>query len=211
MKLTKYEHACMVIEKGDSALVIDPGGFTMPLTDLMDVVAVVITHEHGDHWTAEQLTRIKERNPKVRFFGPSGVAAAAPGFEIEVVAAGDTVTVEPFTLKFFGEKHAVIHESIPLVDNVGVLVNDELYYAGDSYTVPGVSVPVLAAPVGAPWLKIGEAMDYVLAVKPRQAFPVHEAVLSQIGRNLGNDRLRNATEQGGGEFVVLEAGESLEL
>jgi hypothetical protein len=40
---------------------------------------------------------------------------------------------------------------------------------------------------------------------------VHEAVLSQIGRNLGNDRLRNATEQGGGEFVVLEAGESLEL
>ncbi|HQJ35511.1 MAG TPA: MBL fold metallo-hydrolase, partial [Rhodoglobus sp.] len=113
MKLTKYEHACMVIEKADVSLVIDPGGYTMPLTDLLNVVAVVITHEHGDHWTAEQLTRIKERNPKVRFFGPSGVAAAAPDFEIEIVRAGDTVTVEPFTLRFFGEKHAVIHESIP--------------------------------------------------------------------------------------------------
>ena len=43
MKLTKYEHACMVIEKADVSLVIDPGGYTMPLTDLMDVVAVVIT------------------------------------------------------------------------------------------------------------------------------------------------------------------------
>ena len=201
----------MVVEKGDASLVIDPGAFTMPLTDLVDVAAVVITHEHGDHWTAEQLTRIKDRNPTVRFFGPSGVAAAAPDFDIEVVKAGDVVTVDPFTLQFFGEKHAVIHASIPLVDNVGVFVNDTLYYGGDSYTVPGVTVPVLAAPVGAPWLKIGEAMDYVLEVSPTRTFPVHEAVLSQIGRTLGNERLRAATEKGGGEFVVLEAGESLEL
>lgn len=201
----------MVIEKADACLVIDPGGFTMPLTDLMNVIAVVITHEHGDHWTAEQLTRIKDRNPAVRFFGPSGVAAVARDFDIEVVKAGDVVTVDPFTLQFFGEKHAVIHASIPLVDNVGVLVNDTLYYGGDSYTVPGVTVPVLAAPVGAPWLKIGEAMDYLLAVTPARALPVHEAVLSQIGRNLGNERLRATTERGGGEFVVLEAGESIEL
>lgn len=201
----------MVIEKADACLVIDPGRFTMPLTDLMNVIAVVITHEHGDHWTAEQLTRIKDRNPKVRIFGPNGVAAAASDFDIEVVKAGDVVTVDPFTLQFFGEKHAVIHASIPLVDNVGVLVNDTLYYGGDSYTVPGVTVPVLAAPVGAPWLKIGEAMDYLLAVTPARALPVHEAVLSQIGRNLGNERLRATTERGGGEFVVLEAGESIEL
>lgn len=211
MKLTKYEHACMVIEKGDASLIIDPGSFTMPLGDLYGVVAVVITHEHADHWTADQLTRIIQSNPKARLFGPSGVAAAAVDFEVEVVKAGDVITVEPFTLQFFGEKHAVIHESIPVVDNVGVLVNDTLYYGGDSYTVPGVAVPVLAAPVGAPWLKIGEAMDYVLAVKPRRALPVHEAVLSQIGRKLGNDRLANVTELGGGEFTVLEAGESLEL
>ena len=144
MKLTKYEHACMVIEKGDELLVIDPGGYTMPLTDLRKVVAVVITHEHADHWTAEQLTRILGNNPKARLLGPSGVAVAASDFDIEVVAHGDTVTVESFELKFFGEKHAVIHESIPVIDNVAVLVNNTFYYAGDSYTVPGVDVPVLA-------------------------------------------------------------------
>ncbi len=211
MKLTKYEHACMVIQKGDSCLVIDPGGFTTPLTDLDGVVGIVITHEHADHWTAEQLTRILDRNKGARIFGPAGVVAAAPDFTIERVAAGDVIEVDPFTLKFFGEKHAIIHSSIPIVDNVAVLVDDTFYYAGDSYTVPGVEVGTLAVPVGAPWLKIGDVIDFVEAIKPRKALPVHEAVLSVIGKNMANGRVEAATTRNGGEFFALETEESLEL
>jgi L-ascorbate metabolism protein UlaG (beta-lactamase superfamily) len=211
MKLTKYEHACMVIQKGDSLLVIDPGGFTTPLTDLDGVVGIVITHEHADHWTAEQLTRILDRNKGARIFGPAGVVVAAPDFTIETVAAGDKIEVDPFELKFFGEKHAVIHSSIPIVDNVAVLVDDTFYYAGDSYTVPGVEVGTLAVPVGAPWLKIGDVIDYVEAIKPRKSLPVHEAVLSVIGKNMANGRVEAATTRNGGEFFALDAEESLEL
>ncbi len=212
MKLTKYEHSTLVIEKSGAALVIDPGSFTMPLSDISGVVAIVITHEHADHWTAEQLTRLLDRNPKARILGPAGVAAAASDFAVETVAGGDTVEVEPFTLRFFGEKHAVIHSSIPIVDNVGVLVDDSLYYAGDSYTVPeGVEVDTLAVPIGAPWLKIGDAMDYVLELKPRRSFPVHDSVLSQIGKTMTQARIEAATQQNGGEFFVLEAGESFDL
>lgn len=211
MKLTKFEHSCIILTKGDSTVVIDPGSFTTPLTDTSGVVAIVITHEHADHWTPEQLTRLLDRNPGARILGPAGVAAAAADFAVETVKDGDTVEIEPFSLKFFGEKHAVIHSSIPIVDNVGVLVDDSLYYAGDSYTVPGVAVETLAVPIGAPWLKIGDAMDYVLEVKPRRSFPVHDSVLSQIGKNLTQARIEAVTEEGGGSFFVLEAGESLDL
>ncbi|MBN9240257.1 MAG: MBL fold metallo-hydrolase [Micrococcales bacterium 70-64] len=211
MKLTKFEHSCLVVEKAGSRLVIDPGSFTLPLADLDGVVAIVITHEHADHWTPEHLERILDRNPDARILGPAGVAAAAKDFTVETVAGGDTVEVEPFSLRFFGEKHAVIHSSIPVVDNVGVMVDEKLYYGGDSYTVPDVPVEVLAAPIGAPWLKIGEAMDYVLEVKPRRSFPIHEAVLSQIGKTMTQARIEAVTQQGGGEFFVLEPGESLEL
>lgn len=211
MKVTKHEHACVVIDKGGSTLVIDPGSFTTPLGELVAVVAVVITHEHPDHWTPQQLQRILERNPKARVLGPAGVAAAASDFAVEVVHDGDELTVEPFDLKFFGKQHAIIHESIPVIDNVGVLVDDEFYYAGDSYTVPPVAVGTLAAPVGAPWLKIGDAMDYVLAVKPRRAFPSHEATLSQIGKAMANARIETVTQRVGGEFFPLEPGESLDL
>jgi len=211
MKLTKFEHSCLVLDKNGSTLIIDPGSFTMPLTDIMGVVAVVITHEHADHWTPEQLTRILDRNPGARILGPAGVAAAATGFEVEVVKDGDTVEIEPFTLAFYGEKHAVIHSSIPVIDNVGVLVDGELYYGGDSYTVPPVAVNTLAAPIGAPWLKIGDAMDYVLAVKPKRSFPIHDMTLSQAGKSMTQDRIRAVTEQGGGEFFVLEPGQSYDL
>ena len=69
----------------------------------------------------------------------------------------------------------------------------------------------LAAPAGAPWLKISEAIDYVLAVAPKRALPVHEMVLSIAGKGLANQRLSWAVEQGGGEYFVLEPGESIDL
>jgi L-ascorbate metabolism protein UlaG (beta-lactamase superfamily) len=211
MKLTKYEHACMVLQKGDSTLVIDPGAYTTPLTDLDGVAAIVITHEHADHWTAEQLTRLLDRNPDAKIFAPAGAAAAATDFEVETVAEGDEKSVGPFNLKFFGRTHAVIHSSIPVVDNVAVLVDDTLYYPGDSFTVPPVEVGTLAVPMGAPWLKISEVMDFVEQVKPRKSFGVHEAGLSVIGKNLSNARIETMTARGGGEFFPLETGESLEL
>ena len=212
MRVTKQEHAALIIESTGKTLVVDPGVFTTALVGLNEVVAIVITHEHADHWTPEQLTRIIDRSPGLKIFGPSGVAAAATGFDVTVVNEGDTVDVEPFTLRFFGGKHAIIHESLPIVDNLGVLVNDTLYYPGDSFFVPeGVEVDTLAAPIGAPWLKIGEAMDFISAVKPRQAFGIHEMTLSTAGKGMSHDRLKWATEQGGGEYFALEPNESLDL
>lgn len=214
MRLTKFEHAALMIEDSGSRLFIDPGKFTTPITEATGAVAVVITHQHDDHWTPEQLGRIAAKSPGVRFFGPAGVvhAAAERGIEVEGVHAGDEVLVEPFRLRFFGGRHAVIHASIPVIDNLGVLVNKALYYAGDSFSVPdGVAVDVLAAPAGAPWMKLAESMDYVTAVAPRRAFPTHEMVLSRAGKDLSNARLRWATEQGGGEYFALEPGDTLDF
>jgi L-ascorbate metabolism protein UlaG (beta-lactamase superfamily) len=212
MKVTKQEHACLIVESAGAQLIIDPGSFTTLLVGMSDVVAIVITHEHADHWTSEQLEHILERNPDARTFGPPGVVAAANNFSVESVKAGDTIEVDPFTLRFFGSRHAVIHSSIPIVDNVGVLVNGELYYAGDSYTVPeGVDVGTLAAPAGAPWLKIGDVMDFVAAVAPQRSFATHEMVLSAAGKSMSNARIKSVTEACGGEFFDLKPGDSINL
>ncbi|WP_353988162.1 MBL fold metallo-hydrolase [Ruicaihuangia caeni] len=211
MRIIKHEHACLVVEHEGRKLVIDPGSFTPPLEGIGDVDAIVITHEHADHWTPEQLSGILEGNPDAVIFGPAGVVKAAEGFAVHEVAEGDTAQAGTFSLRFFGKDHAVIHSSIPVIDNVGVLVNDTLYYGGDSYTQPGVEVEVLAAPVGAPWLKIGEVIDYVLAVKPKRVFGTHNAPLSPLGENMANARLTWAAEQVGGEFVPLMPGERIEV
>ncbi|CAN5217668.1 MBL fold metallo-hydrolase [soil metagenome] len=211
MKLTKFEHSCLVIELEKSKLVIDPGSFTIPLVDYTGIVAVVITHEHADHWTPEHLERILRDSPNARLFAPEGVATAAADFAVTVVHDGDVVVAEPFTLAFYGGQHAVIHSSIPVIDNLGVMINDTVFYPGDSFTVPPVPVDVLATPVGAPWLKISEVMDYVTAVAPKRSFPVHEMVLSVAGKAMGNDRIGAMTTAAGGTPFVLEPGESIDL
>lgn len=210
MRVTKREHACQILERDGQRLVIDPGGFTAPF-DVEDIVAVVVTHEHPDHWTPEHLDRILAASPGARRYGPAGVVAAAAEFEFDEVSSGDELRAGPFALRFFGGGHAVIHESIPVIDNLGVLVDGDYFYGGDALLPPGVPVRTLAAPAGAPWLKIGEAMDYVLAVRPALVIPVHEAVLSDAGHGFADQRLAWAAGQGGGRYTRLGTGESLEV
>ncbi len=212
MRVTKFEHATLTLLEAGRTVVVDPGSLTTPLADLEELVGIVITHEHPDHWTPDHLDRLLKAYPGTPIYAPEGVARAAAGYDVTVVRPGYTVELEPFRLEFFGGRHAVIHESIPVIDNVGVLVNDDFYYPGDSYALPsGRSVRLLAAPLGAPWLKIGDAMDFVLAVAPRQAFGTHDMTLSRIGKDMARARLQWATEQDGGEFLLLDPGESTDI
>lgn len=210
MQITKLEHAALVLEEAGRRLVVDPGGLTNPILGLGDVDAIVITHEHADHWTADQLQRILDMSPKAVVLAPSSVARAAEGIAIQVVAPGEAVEVGAWRLRFFGGNHAVIHSSIPVVENLGVLVNERLYYPGDSFHIPiGVEVDTLAAPAGAPWLKVAEAMDYIAQVAPKRAFGTHDGVLSAAGIGLVHDRLKAVTEAKGGEYFPLKPGESI--
>ena len=212
MRITKFEHAGLRIDDSGETMLVDPGGFTNLPADLGQVTAAVITHEHPDHFDPANLQRIREIAPHVPIYAPAGVAATASDVAVTVIAPDESATVGAFTLRFFGGEHAVIHRTLPRIENVGVLINDELYYPGDSYAVPaGVEVQTLAAPLGAPWLKIGDAMDFVLAVRPRRAFGTHDMTLSQIGREMHRQRLRWATEADGGEFFDLDPGDVLEV
>jgi L-ascorbate metabolism protein UlaG (beta-lactamase superfamily) len=211
MKITKHGHACLKVEIDSQTLIIDPGSYTEELASLGNVVAVVITHKHDDHCDDAKIAKIKKDNPAVQIFGTSEVAARLSGMDVTTVYHGDYYEVGGFKLEFFGDMHQIIHQSIPLIQNTSVLVNGDLYYAGDSYTPPDVKVKALACPTSAPWLKIGDVMDYIKEIKPAICFPTHNALLGQLGHDLNNSRVKQVTEEHGGKFVYLEAGQSLEL
>jgi L-ascorbate metabolism protein UlaG (beta-lactamase superfamily) len=189
MQLTKYEHACFTVEKDNQLLVVDPGEWSSDFISPSNVVAIVITHDHSDHFDHEQLAAIIDENPEAVIVAPETVTSKIEVFHTKTVQPGDTFDIGPFHLEFFGGKHASIHPSIPQTANVGVLINDLLYYPGDSLTLPGRSVDTLALPVAAPWLKISESMDFLMQIRPRLAFPTHDAVLSNIGKELIDGRL----------------------
>jgi L-ascorbate metabolism protein UlaG (beta-lactamase superfamily) len=211
MKIIKRAHACLELELDGKKALIDPGFYTEDVSGLTDVVALVITHSHDDHCFKTQVAGIVKTNPAIKIFGTSEVATKLSGFDVTTVYHGDFYQEQGFSFEFFGDMHQIIHESIPLIQNTGVMVNNQLYYPGDSYTTPDQPVEILACPTSAPWLKIGEVMDFVAAVKPKQSFATHNALLSDLGHDLNNGRVKLVTEQFGGKFIYLKVGESLNI
>ncbi|MCC3276257.1 MULTISPECIES: MBL fold metallo-hydrolase [unclassified Arthrobacter] len=50
MELTKYGHACVRLTAGSDTVAIDPGGLTPQPEAWRTARAVLITHEHFDHF-----------------------------------------------------------------------------------------------------------------------------------------------------------------
>lgn len=210
MRISKYEHALLVVEQAAAQLVIDPGSYSN-LPALQNVVAVVFTHLHDDHTSLEHAQTISRNFPAVKMFGTQEVVEKLTGLNVQAVYHGDHYEVGPFQIDFYGDLHQVIHRSIPLVQNVGVMVNSQLYYPGDSYTFPEQSVEILACPTSAPWLRISDVIDFLDLIKPKKCFATHNALLSEQGHALQNNRVQQIVEKHGGEFRYLNVGESWQL
>ena len=202
MRLTKYEHACFMIEHDGASLIVDPGEFTTNFVAPDTVVAVVITHEHQDHLSSARLRDITTKNPDAIIYGHADVMAKVDG-KTQAVVANEGIGIGPFKLEFFGGTHATIHSDMPPVANLGVMINDTLYYPGESFTLPGRPVAVLALPVAAPWMKVSEAIDFVRTVKPDRAFPTHDAILSDTGKGLPDRLIPALTEAMGIRYERL--------
>jgi L-ascorbate metabolism protein UlaG (beta-lactamase superfamily) len=210
MKISKYEHALLVIEESAAQVVLDPGSYSK-LPELSNVVAVVFTHLHDDHTSIQHAEVISKNFPGVKMFGTQEVVDKLAGLNVQVVYHGDHYEVGPFAIDFYGDLHQVIHRSIPLVQNVGVMINSKLYYPGDSYTFPEQSVEVLACPTSAPWLRISDVIDFLDLLRPRKCFATHNALLSDQGHALQNNRVQEIVEKHGGEFRYLKVGDNWQL
>ena len=209
MKLTKYGHACVVLEEQGKKLVIDPGVFTDDFGGLDGIVAVVVTHVHPDHFNPQHLDAIFAANPDAKLFSVQEVAEQYA--KAAAVHSGQQEASGPFALRFSGEMHELIHDSLPRPHNTAVTVNDAFFYPGDSYTLPDAPVRVLAVPANAPWMKIADSIDYIAHVKPERCLPTHNGLLSEAGHTIYNGGLKRGADAAGAEFVFLRPGESLDI
>lgn len=217
MKLTKLEHSGVVLEKDGAKLVFDPVEFAASLPALEQVAAIVITHVHSDHLQSERITAILDRNPEAKIFAPADAAEAIlnalGAVDVTTVAAGDTAEVGGFRLEFFGKDHASITAGKVPCQNIGVVVDGKLTNPGDSFDLLELNgaVETLLVPEVAPWEKISETMEFIKLAKPRVAVPVHDGLLSEMGKTIYDNSLRGACEAIGTEFAPLGIGESIEI
>lgn len=186
MQLVKHTHACVEIGPDGSGVLIDPGSFS---TDAAALVAranaVLITHEHFDHVAVDVLDDALRTRSDLSVWGPAAVTERwriDHSDRVHAVADGDRFTANGVDVAVHGDLHASIHADIPQVTNVGYLLEGKVYHPGDAYHVPDSPVDTLLLPTSGPWTKLGEAVDYVRAVRPNALIQIHEVMLSDQGQ-----------------------------
>jgi L-ascorbate metabolism protein UlaG (beta-lactamase superfamily) len=184
MEVTHFGHSCVLLDTGAARLLIDPGNFSRGFEEVTGLDAVLVTHQHPDHLDRERLPAVLAGNPGVRLVVDSGTAgqlAQVPLGDVrpETVEPGTTVSVGGARVEVLGGRHAVIHPDIPVIPNNAYLVDGTHLHPGDSITVvPAEPLDVLFLPATAPWEKLSETVDYLRAVAPRVAVPIHQAMLA---------------------------------
>ena len=218
MKLTKYTHACVRLEKDGHVLVLDPGTFSETAEALDGAQAVLITHEHGDHVDVPAMVNALRGSDSLAVFAPAGVAAhlreesPQAAARIHTVEPGTSFDAAGFDVRSFGGQHALIHPQIPMVANIGYLVDGNVYHPGDSFIIPdGLSVQTLLVPVHAPWSKVAEVLDFVIAVRAPRAFQIHDGLLNEMGLQFVESHVTRLGLKYGTEYTHLAPRESVEI
>ncbi len=180
IQIVHFGHSCVLVESGSARLLIDPGNFSNGFEQLTGLDAVLVTHQHPDHLDLDRLPALLDGNPRAELVVDSGSAdqLTEAGLAHQVAGPGEQLRLGGITVDVIGGDHAVIHPDIPIIPNNGYLFEGSVLHPGDSFTAPPAPVDALLLPTGAPWLKLSEAVDYLRAVAPPLAVPIHQAVLA---------------------------------
>ena len=211
MKITKFGHCCLLIEENGVRILTDPGTYSTQQSEVKNIDFILITHEHADHFHVDSLKALLKNNPRAKVITNKSVGALLEENSIafSLVEDGQNFDADGVLIEGFGKDHALMHTSIPPIQNTGYFIADKLFYPGDAFTNPGKQVEVLALPVAGPWMRLLEAIDYAVEVKPKICFPVHEGILKQTGSTHAIPP--KVLESEGIKFMVMEIDKEYEF
>ncbi|MBB1497543.1 MBL fold metallo-hydrolase [Paracoccus sp. MC1862] len=183
--LTPFEHASLMLTLGGQRILVDPVGDAGQYAAAGTPTAVLVTHEHGDHFDPDTLAAIVTEgvalvvNPAVAEKLPEDLRARAT-----VMANGDS-----------GEVAGIPIEAVPAYnitpermqyhpqgrDNGYVLTSPDhgrIYIAGDTEATPEfraqADIAVAFVPMNLPYtMEVDQAVEGVAEMAPRMVTPYH--------------------------------------
>jgi L-ascorbate metabolism protein UlaG (beta-lactamase superfamily) len=190
MRITHLGHSCLLVEARGQRILVDPGVFSPGIDDLTGLDVILVTHQHADHVDLQRLPDLVEINPQARLYAEPQAAAAMEkaGIGAEYMVAGKVLTFGPVEVTPVGEMHALINEALPRVGNLGLVIRAQgepsLFHPGDAYDAEPGQIDVLALPLNAPWTASRDTIAFAQRISPRFCIPIHDALLSAVGRGL---------------------------
>ena len=204
MRITHLGHAAVLAETDDARILIDPGNVSDSWHSLTDLDAVLVTHQHPDHLDPETLSTLLGGNPSAAVLVEPSILDLINGGDLpslgenaDALPPDEQVAIGDVLITAVGGQHAIIHRDIPRIGNVGYVLRSEgqptLFHPGDALDTVPQGIDILAVPAYGPWAAMKETIDFVRAVGALEGFPIHDELLSDIGRALVVTRLNEMT------------------
>lgn len=209
MKVTKYEHSCLLVEEQGYRVIIDPGNYSydsglLRSNELGSLDYIVITHEHQDHYHIPFLQELLSIYPQAKIVTNESLAASLKSINIP---ANEEIPG-------FIQTEVVPHEQVfgmgQMAENALVNLFDTLTHPGDSFSFDHTS-RVLALPMQAPWGDLTEALELAVRLHPEIVLPIHDwhwkaearkGLYAMAGKLLAENNIK---------FLNIESGEKVEV
>ena len=212
MKITKYVHACVLVEDEEHTGLFDPGRFSwesglFKLDSLQKLDFVMISHEHFDHFYGPFIDALHSKFPDVMFFSTPNVVSQLKrkGIEKALSLSHDHVMVQ-----------ALAHESMeplapsPQVQNVALHYKNKISHPGDSLNLK-ISHDVLFMPLAGPWGSAIDAIRMAVKLKPKAVLPIHDWMWNDQWRQTMYDRMEQLFPRYDIKFLRPVDGQTIEV
>lgn len=188
MRVAKFVHSCLQIEKNGTRMLFDPGKFsfadgTVKPEQFEGLSALVLTHYHPDHVDEEILERIVGKNPGAVILANSEICGKLGeyGLKCETFESGIRA-VDGLKLEALSAPHAVILGSVP-PRNIAYVVDGKLLHPGDSFDASldaFAGIETLALPIMAPWCTEPAAAAFAERIGPKRIIPIHDGYVKDF-------------------------------
>jgi len=217
MRVRKFLHSCLLLEKGDDRILFDPGKFSFidgnspsaRPADFAGLKAVIISHAHPDHMDDEALKVIMENNPTAALLSNAGVVSAlqTKGLKVDLFEQGRR-PIGSFTIDAYEARHAnIVSGQIP--PNTAYIVDESLLNPGDSYAYSLDALrgkfDALALPVMAPWTTELDTVGFAARMGAKRVLPIHDGYVKDFFLRMRYDNYEKHFNAQGVKFERMDS------
>lgn len=206
----------MLIDKNGVKVLVDPGVYSwqdekVKNFDFSGIAAVVVTHNHPDHFNVEFANAVKLASPDAVWYGTQETVDDLKDIDI----IGQTSSNDQ-NIKFIESKHADLSpwfDKQPL--HTSYVIFDEILVSGDCQTLEvSNGARILAGAInGGPWgAVVGfSKMIESMSDRPKTVVPLHDWHLNEEARGAFYAKLPEVMKKFDVSFRALQNCETIEI